>query len=769
MSKGRFKDENHPGRGKGLGKNKAKAQEEQTAPKPAANPEPVKAKEPAPKPQPVTSSEGQNTVKATEPKPIQQPKQEAVKPAVSEPLKQPEPAKETKPNTAPSQPPKPAVVSTPAPKPEVQPQATPQPPATNTTVKERPTGAYITGELPYLPRWAFTNDSGKQDFSQFFDPKKSISTAAWHTDYGKKVFNNPNMSYFAIPRELDATITAIKLGDGTGDTKNGPRFHAILDDASYTLVKDIIPQFTGKGLNTWIEFKTNLGGKKIRAIVMETPTIDQIPTITPSGIRFYGTYKDVRPVQYKRRPVPFENFLGAVCYPSNLGDSRGLRDDKSEMLKKLHLYRMYFDEKNAREKTSGLFTFEPTVEGGWLLDTYFGYMHSIGKEVMICPQGNHGMPHFPELCKQIAIRYGSNKNVPDSEVKIFSGDTNTWQGEKSRNVIKKGLGFVRKIQLGNEPQPWWKGRADLKNQVNTWGFITPFELAAIYDKCYQAIKSADPNMEVVCGGLAASTPGYLVAMDYYSEVYLNGRRLYDSVSYHDYPNAKGSQRAGVEGLPPEMTTYRDNAETILQAMSEVKNPVDKAYVTETGYSISQANPEQAVKPVGKWNEFEVQGFYIVRIALESARAGLSGVTFYQMYDDSMYVRSPGSRMNWDLSNGIADRNTNDIHKPRPATNYTSQLLSLLSGYVMTEPAKAGSAVYVDKFEKAGSPAIYAVTNPVNTAETKNFVLNLNGAKSIDLIELVSGADAPKVSKFDTPDGKLNIVASLKPVFVRVRN
>lgn len=675
--------------------------------------------------------------------------------------------------------PAPEVVLKPQPEEPVKPQPEPEKPKPKPEESKEP--VYIVGKLPYdFENWPFTDDAGRQDFKDFGTDVK-YDRGAWHTDSGSKVFENPNLAYFPFPKELDFELHEVVLEDAHGMNDAGVRFHAILDDADFTHVYNVIPTFYGKGYKVDINSKVAPEHAKVRAIVMETPTTQQNPSVTPSGIEFFGRFKEWEPKKVERYKGPAENCIGAVCYPPNMGNQSGLVPDKTKMFEVVDVYRMYLDAKNLYDPETGLFTFEPCKEGGWLLDTYLEELTRQGKTVILCPQQQIAADYYPELCKQLAIRYGSNANVPDSECKVLLTDTNHWGGERSRNKIKKGLNFNIKIQLDNESNKGWKGRADIPNQKNFVGFITPFELMKASIKSYEAIKSIDSNIEVLTSGLATNRPGYFLAMEFYSEVYAGGKRGFDAVAYHDYTNEKGGQRSGAVGaLPPEMTAYRANAERIQNALFQQTGRFIPAYVTETGTSIG-VNPEQAVIPIGRWDKFDVQAILEMRLILESLRGGLKGKTTYQMYDDSNHIWTPGGFMNWDLTMGIADRNgvdkdgnPTDAHIRRPATDATLQMLNLLKGYVMEEAAEHGSAVYVDKFTAPGKPDIYCVLLPVYSERIEEFELALPGVKRVTKLETQFAPVGQKAGRPEvmaevplSVDGKVALLANMKPVFIRI--
>jgi len=621
----------------------------------------------------------------------------------------------------------------------------------------------ITGDIPFDYTYcACTDDSSRQDFASFFTGPDFA--AAWHSDYDRKPFAPVNFSYFQFRPEMQVMIERIELGDGTGTNDTGVNFGAYLRADPIRYVKNVIPAFKGKKWNGWHRHAVAPGHQQMDTFVMEAP-MDKSRNLAgsvPTKIKFFGSYIPYTPQAYEHRPVPVEKALGAVAYMWNFdqGAHRGIDPAKMEIAKAAHLYRLFLDPDMLYDANTQTYGFEPTITGGWRLDGILRAHAALGNEVILCPQGIEGRADLPELCRQLAIRYGSNAKVPADQIRTSPAALNSWQGEEAKNKPLAGLGLIRKIQIGNEPDHWWKGRTDVANQKNIGGFLSPSEYAVVMAECYKAIKAVDPAIEVIIGGLATTRPGYVLAMN--RALKLLGAKGYDAVAYHDYCNAKGGQQAGATyALPPELSGYEENARIMLQAAWE-HDPAVKMYVTESGYSISTVNPEQAVQASGAFTLLEMQAIYTIRLAFASLRAGLSGLTVYQLYDDkACYTSDPAQPVAWDTSCGIAHRDKTDRHDFRPATYFMWQVRTLLQGYTLAETTKGD--VYKDRFVRAGEPDIYACYVPEKTDIRRPFKLMEGEGKDVVMYTLRPDATLPDQKLLPVEHGK-EFEATVKPTF-----
>ena len=107
---------------------------------------------------------------------------------------------------------------------------------------------------------------------------------------------------------------------------------------------------------------------------------------------------------------------------------------------------------------------------------------------------------YADFWFQFVARYGS-KTHPDSVLRV---DTTPKYENQPLNVKKSGLNLISSVEIGNEFDRWWNVGTDL--------YLKPEEHAAMLFACYQACKRADPNIQVIMGGLTGFDLKYLQAM-----------------------------------------------------------------------------------------------------------------------------------------------------------------------------------------------------------------------------------------------------------------
>jgi len=651
------------------------------------------------------------------------------------------------------------------------------------------TGKRKTGDFTHHIRY-FTNDSGGQLFDWLND--NNLVNTGWIANDNHRAMMPDNWTGFWIPDYINADTEKLILQQSNKERNGiGVKYHAYLKNK--TFVQDIFGagyQYMGRKDSKTAPIAEHLPVlfKNIAVIMQEKPKTEGTGKYAhlPAEIDFWGEFDDITPEKYPRPQVEFQNQLGACMYPYSVGNADAGQKVNPDMLKvitdSLGVVRNYSDSGNMLHE--GKVCISPTKTGGWKQDDYTKAMLDAGVKVLFNPKENEGSPAYVDVCRQIAIRWGNNQNVPDNLVNIYTSSS------YPSNVIKKGLGYNITLIMGGEINRWWKGRADIPNQKNLVGFMTPYEAVAQYILCYNAVKEVDPTIEVLTGGLALTNPGYFIAMAFYCEfinkipIYGGNKVPWDGICYNAYNNEKGGQREGAtRGLPPELTNYRKNAERLCQTEYELQGKPGRApivFVLEHGYSIADAekngqtingkvwnvNPEQTAYAIGEFDRFEVQGMWMFRTALSSDRAGLSSNTGYQLYDDKQHVWNPENYMNWDLANGMADRNTNNIHKKRTCTEYYTQAKKLLHGYVMAEPGDETAEVVIDKFQKAGQPDRYTLGLPTITGAKKDVPFNIPEAKSYTVHYFVKGQEEA-VSEIIPATGKNVLKVSEKTCIVTV--
>ena len=270
---------------------------------------------------------------------------------------------------------------------------------------------------------------------------------------------------------------------------------------------------------------------------------------------------------------------------------------------------------------------------------------------------------------QLAARYGSNTKVPAT---LLSVDPKPRWTNDPPNTIKIGLNVLKYIECDNERDKWWLGP-----QAQQTAEEYAANMSAFYDGNKgklgknAGVKTADPNMLVVMGGLSTASVQYVKDMIAWCKKNRGYRKdgsidlCFDVINYHLYANdgTITSRKAATTGVAPELSEIARIANGFVALAASLKNhpPV---WVTENGYDINQGSIQRAI-PVGGKSALLTQGDWIIRSALLYMRCGINRLFFYQLFDDT-----PNGQGTYQTS-GLA----NDDLTRRPAADYIVQVKS----------------------------------------------------------------------------------------------
>lgn len=284
-------------------------------------------------------------------------------------------------------------------------------------------------------------------------------------------------------------------------------------------------------------------------------------------------------------------------------------------------------------------------------DDYLAYMKSKGTDVLFCgmqtPDWLNGQTNgtgsndFPpirpglnrsdpksygevaSLYKTLAIRYGS-KTWPPGSYKLDPAGPR-WTGDE-RQVFKSGLNLVKYIEVGNEPDRWWK--------IGTPEYMTPSEYGAFLCAAYDSIKRADPTIVVVMAGITNFDLAYLKGIKTFTDGL--GRRFpADVVNVHHYSST--GNLPGVHpptwplnsGVAPELDKDFGTFAQIVTWSKSIGLPV---WVTELGYDTRPGSPLYPIPFAGLTSE-QVQAQFLTRSILEYIRLGATRTYVYTMADE----------------------------------------------------------------------------------------------------------------------------------------
>ncbi|QDT14015.1 hypothetical protein [Alienimonas californiensis] len=263
---------------------------------------------------------------------------------------------------------------------------------------------------------------------------------------------------------------------------------------------------------------------------------------------------------------------------------------------------------------------------------------------------------------QFAARYG-DRQVDDAALRLEEGQPRV-----------SGLGLVGDVENWNEPNRTWEGRA---------AYFSPWELAAMTSADYDGhrgtlgpghgVKLADPNFDIVLGGLVALDLEGLKAIKLWCDLYRDGSFPADAIAVHYYCRAlDASGKEAGHGLPPEQDELRRRVREITAWRDEYLPGVE-VHLGEFGYDTHPGSPMSA-DAVGSLSAEQVQGYWLVRSALELAAADLDRAQIFMLRDvDS---ESPGKFATCGLT---SSKETG--HQPKPSWFHVAAARAALAGLV----------------------------------------------------------------------------------------
>ncbi len=506
----------------------------------------------------------------------------------------------------------------------------------------------------------------------------------------------------------------------------------------------------------------------------------------PGEIEFYGKYTTPAERVYPALPpVALSNYLGINAYEWNFEDEHKaavLDPVKLTAIQNFTAVRHYLDW-GKLEATEGNYTFNPTHDGGWDYDAMYQWCKDNKTDVLAClktipkwmeetyPADKRNYENIParygkdlgdpasyteqaKVAFQFAARYGRNKNINAALLKVDSKPR--WNGDKV-NAIRTGLDLVHYIECDNERDKWWKGRTAYQT-----GREYAANLSAFYDGHKGklgpgvGVKNADPNMQVVMGGLADPSTGYIMGMvDWCKENrgYKKDGSVdvpWDVINYHYYANDGTATKEATTGVAPEKSSAGTTVEDFVQFSARYCGSMP-VWVTEAGYDVNQQSIQRAV-PVKDKSVLQTQADWILRTSLLYARNGIGKVFYYQLYDDNA-----ASTIKYGTS-GLA----NDDHSNRPAADYLAQVNKQFGNATFIKTISTDPNV--DEYAYRGKK-MYALWVPDATGRTAEYKLDAGNATNGTIYQPVAGSRAMKATIVKTVNGKLTITVTETPQFL----
>ncbi|MGN7989417.1 hypothetical protein ACTJKC_18860 [Pedobacter sp. 22226] len=485
--------------------------------------------------------------------------------------------------------------------------------------------------------------------------------------------------------------------------------------------------------------------------------------------------------------APFKDFLGVNAFEWNFTSDVNhgqIEESRFQTIKSFTGIRHYLDWQRIENK-EGLFTYSPSHWGDWDYDQIYRRMKEAGKYVLLdlkgCPDwlletyplGKRDAENVPapygldralpatyikqaRVGFQLAARYGANKLVDKSL--LLADPTVRWRDDPP-NLPKAGLGLITYMECDNERDKWWKG--PLAQQ-------SPEEYAANLSAFYDGhkgtlgkgigVKTADPDMIVVMGGLADPNPDFVRRMVAWCKtnrgMKANGQinLCFDVINYHQYSN-DGFQNYGnaTAGMAPELSDLGKVA-ALFKDFSKSVNGGIPVWVTETGFDVGEHTPQRALK-IGDKSAMVTQADWNLRTALLYARSGISKCIFYML--ENVDVNS------WTqyTSSGFI----NPDYSKRPSADYVLQTNRLIGEYHYQSTLSKDPLV--DVYMLNGKKT-FVLTIPDQVGRTKSYDLDLGQSKEAIIYTPAIGKDEMAGKTVTTKNGILQVLVTETPVFIQ---
>jgi len=419
--------------------------------------------------------------------------------------------------------------------------------------------------------------------------------------------------------------------------------------------------------------------------------------------------------------------------------------------------------------------FQPSAAGGgsaWFFDDYYRKLKARG--VTVSPAIQNSVPDFfggakPEYKPvadganaedpaayalhsahlfQYAARYGGHP-VSDPLLDLAPGQPR-----------KSGLGLLNYIEDWNEPDRTWNDRQ---------GRFQPYELAAMSSAdrdghlgkmgAAHGVRTADPSMKLVLGGLAGLDLNYLRAMKFWADWNRGGSFPADVINLHHY-SSNGNEQGWApngHGISPEDDHLREKM-TAIATWRDASVPAAELWLTEFGYDTNHASPLHAPS-IGTMSAEQVQAAWLVRSYLALAAAGVDRAAMFMLRD----VNSKGGGV-FETCGLVTEKGQ---WKPKPSWFYVATLRSRLAGYRFTGDVASGrDDVRIYRFDNAGTGArCYAVWCPTSSdLHVKGFALPVRGSTA-RTVELVAGSPTGRERNTQVTGGRASIDVSETPILV----
>jgi len=536
----------------------------------------------------------------------------------------------------------------------------------------------LIGQTRLYPAGVKTLSGGAETAPRLFDGKTNTY-----------IFPGWNAAYYPLRVVVDfgapVNIQKVRLFDGAGIPVF--RLYYVAGGQQIKAAEIRLDKY-----EAWVDVPANISAQQVILEIQDAQGDKPIGEVEFYGVA--GGSPPLPPDTTTTAPPPVTP--PATGARSAIG-TNGFHWVRPDLIAPFSLYRI-FSMWEWFEAEEGRFRFEPTSRGNGNYDTFLSDLKRRGIRPVLtlntCPEWMRAQypdaskaleyrpvkkgldPAKPEsyrefsrACFQVTARYGG-KTWPASALLIDT--VSQWGGGWPANTKRSGLGLLYAIEIWNEPDKWWV--------KNTPAYFEPEQYAAMLSAAYDGhegrlgpgygVKTADPNMVVVMGGLTNFDTTYLQRM--FAWCYANRkdhRFPADVVNVHHYCNENDGLFQGfTKGVAPEtagvyekLTAFKRLSDALCLRQNKTALPV---WWTEFGYDTNKSSP-QRVEAYDIFTTDQAQGIWLVRSYLEGLRAGYQEMCVYNLIDE----RNPAGGLF--QSSGLATGEPDGM-KPKASWNLVAE-------------------------------------------------------------------------------------------------
>ena len=346
------------------------------------------------------------------------------------------------------------------------------------------------------------------------------------------------------------------------------------------------------------------------------------------------------------------------------------------------------------------------------------------------------------------------------------------------NVV--GLGYIKWIEIGNEPDGSWNG---------IHNYYSAYQLAALTSAAYDGhgrtlrtpattgyhlgAKNADPNMQVALAGVSGISNEYITALCYWMRANrADGKVALDAFNVHNYM----SKAIEIEGNKLYIGISPEEADLVgtLSQLIEIRNkyyPEKEVWLSEFGWDTNQSYATvNSAHAYGEYTGRQVQAMWLTRAYLLLSAVGVDKATMYMCEDTGVENLSVGKFGTSGVIGYEYDEFGNKIEVKKDSYYYLYTLKNTLGDYTFNREIEAyDENVMIYEYVNESGDVTYALwCKTSDGTKAMDYQLKIDGTNAT-LIEAVYGdTDGTETHLVADQLGYISVNVSENPIYIQVK-